>query len=189
MVPHAGRRAKGSGRRNQQGTAVLRWLVGRNDRGRRGARSPARARPHSPRPDARARPRSPRRDPRPRAPGRKYAASGPVGAPASMRIILAMLLALDVGNTNVTVGVFRAGALVATRRARTAPRATPDELEVLLEGLPRLDGLALADTDAIVVASVVPAVTAALETVAARRERSLVVAGAGTVPIPIRVDR
>ena len=50
-----------------------------------------------------------------------------------MRIILAMLLALDIGNTNVTLGLFRAGALLATRRAATAPRATADELEVLLE--------------------------------------------------------
>src|SRR6185369_15936721 len=37
--------------------------------------------------------------------------------------------------------------------------------------------------------SVVPAVTAALEAVAARRERPLLVAAAGTVPIPVRVDR
>ncbi len=106
-----------------------------------------------------------------------------------MRIILAMLLALDIGNTNLTAGLFRAGALLATRRAATVPSATPDELEVLLEGLLRLDGLTLADTDAIVVASVVPAVTAAVEAVAERRGRPVVVAEAGTVPIPIRVDR
>ena len=36
-----------------------------------------------------------------------------------------MLLALDIGNTNVTIGLFRAGALVATRRAATRPRAPP----------------------------------------------------------------
>jgi type III pantothenate kinase len=100
-----------------------------------------------------------------------------------------MLLALDIGNSNVTLGLFRAGALMTTRRAATAPRATADELEALLETLLRLDGLSLADTDAIAAASVVPAVTGALETVAERRDRPLVVAGAGTVPIPIRVDR
>jgi type III pantothenate kinase len=106
-----------------------------------------------------------------------------------MRIIVAMLLALDIGNTNVTIGLFRAGALLATRRAATVPTATPDELEVVLEGLLRLDGLTLADIDAVVVASVVPVVTAAFEAVAERRGRPLVVAEAGTVPIPIRVDR
>src|SRR6185437_4327196 len=48
------------------------------------------------------------------------------------RIIGAMLLALDVGNTNVTLGLFRAGALLATRRAATDPRATSDEFALLL---------------------------------------------------------
>ncbi len=38
-------------------------------------------------------------------------------------------------------------------------------------------------------ASVVPALTDALEAVATRRERPLVVATAGTIPIPVRVDR
>ena len=38
-------------------------------------------------------------------------------------------------------------------------------------------------------ASVVPAVTDALEAVAARRERPLLIAGAGTVPLPIRTER
>ena len=72
----------------------------------------------------------------------------------------AMLLALDVGNTNVTTGLFRAGALLATRRAATDARATADELEVALEGLLRLDGFGLADLDSIAVASVVPVVSA-----------------------------
>ena len=34
-----------------------------------------------------------------------------------------MLLAIDIGNTNVTLGLFRAGALAATRRAATHARA------------------------------------------------------------------
>jgi type III pantothenate kinase len=100
-----------------------------------------------------------------------------------------MLLALDVGNTNITIGLFRAGALLATRRAATNPRATTDEIEVLLDGLLRLDGIAVADLDAIALASVVPAVTAAVEAVAERRDRPLLIAGPGTVPLAIRVDR
>jgi type III pantothenate kinase len=100
-----------------------------------------------------------------------------------------MLLALDVGNTNVTTGLFRAGALLATRRAATDARATADELEVALEGLLRLDGFGLADLESIALASVVPVVSAAVETLAARRERPLLVAGPGTVPLAIRVDR
>jgi len=65
------------------------------------------------------------------------------------RIIPAMLLALDIGNTNITAGLLRNGALIATRRAATAPRATSDELEVLLDELLHLDGASFGDVDAI----------------------------------------
>jgi type III pantothenate kinase len=100
-----------------------------------------------------------------------------------------MLLAVDIGNSNVTIGLVRAGALMATRRAATQPHGTADELELLLDGLLRLDDVGFADISAIVCASVVPTQTAALETLAERRERALVLAGPGTVPIAIRVDR
>lgn len=108
---------------------------------------------------------------------------------AAPRMIGAMLLALDIGNTNVTLGLFRAGALIGSRRTGTNPRSTPDELELLVSGLLQLDGFALADLDAISLASVVPALTAAVEVVADRRGQTLVVASAGSVPIAVRVDR
>jgi type III pantothenate kinase len=100
-----------------------------------------------------------------------------------------MLLALDIGNTNVSLGLVRRGSLIATRRAATNARATADELELLLDGLLRLEDASFGDVAAIACASVVPALTAALETVASRRERPLIVASAGTVPLPIRVER
>lgn len=100
-----------------------------------------------------------------------------------------VLLAIDAGNSNVTVGSFRNGSLVAVRRAVTPHGATADELEILLEDLLRLDDAAFADVSAIVCASVVPAVTEALEAVATRRERPLLLAAAGTVPVPNRTER
>ncbi len=100
-----------------------------------------------------------------------------------------MLLAVDIGNTNITVGLFRAGRLTATRRAATNIRATDDELDLLLDGLLRLDDLSFADVGSIACASVVPALADALQSVADRRERPLVHATAGTVPLAIRVDR
>jgi type III pantothenate kinase len=100
-----------------------------------------------------------------------------------------MLLAIDVGNTNLTVGSFRNGSLVATRRTATKPHATADELELRLIDLLRLDGAVLADVSAIACASVVPPLTSAIEAVAERHDVPIVVASAGTVPIPIRVDR
>jgi type III pantothenate kinase len=104
-------------------------------------------------------------------------------------MIEAMLLAIDIGNSNVTLGLFRAGALLGTRRARTDPRATPDEVEQLLSGLVALEGLALTDIDGFSLASVVPSLTAAVEVVAERRGQGLVVATNGSVPIAVRVDR
>jgi type III pantothenate kinase len=100
-----------------------------------------------------------------------------------------MLLAIDIGNTNITIGLFRAGALATSRRAATQPRATVDELELLIDGLLRLDDASFADVSAIASASVVPNLGAAVEAIAARRERPLVVAAAGTVPLAIRIDR
>ena len=100
-----------------------------------------------------------------------------------------MLLAVDIGNTNITLGLVEGGALVATRRAGTPRIATADELEVLLTGLLALDGRTFDDVSDIAVASVVPALTAMIESVAARREINVLVASAGTVPLAIRVDR
>jgi type III pantothenate kinase len=100
-----------------------------------------------------------------------------------------VLLAIDVGNSNITIGSFRNGSLNAVRRSTTPRDATADQLEILLEELLRLDDTAFADVSAIACASVVPTVTAALERVADRRDRPLLIAGAGTVPIPIRTDR
>jgi len=87
------------------------------------------------------------------------------------------------------LGLFRAGTLVATRRAETDPRASADEFQASLDALLRLDDASLADVSSMVAASVVPDVTVSAETVAARLERPLLLATAGTVPIPIRVDR
>ncbi len=117
------------------------------------------------------------------------AANGIACPPGGRAYHPAMLLAVDVGNTNVTIGLLRNGVLVATRRATTPSRATADELEVLLDAMLRLDDVAFADVGSIACASVVPSLTASLERVAERRERPLVIASAGTVPIAIRVER
>jgi type III pantothenate kinase len=100
-----------------------------------------------------------------------------------------MLLAIDIGNTNITIGLFKAGVLSTTRRAATHARASADEVELLLDGLLRLDDASFADVSAIACASVVPSLTAGIETIATRRERLLVVASAGSVPLAIRTER
>jgi type III pantothenate kinase len=100
-----------------------------------------------------------------------------------------MLLALDIGNTNVTAGLVRDGRLGPSRRASTHARLSADEIEIALGGLLGLDGATLGEVEAIALASVVPALSEAVEAVARRRGCPLVVASAGTVPLPIRVER
>ena len=100
-----------------------------------------------------------------------------------------MLLAVDIGNTNISIGLVRDGALLATRRAAARDGSTVDEVELLLDGLLGLDEAKLSEISAICLASVVPGLGAAVEDVAARRRLRILVASAGTVPIPIRVDR
>ena len=105
------------------------------------------------------------------------------------RMIPGMLLALDIGNSNVTTGLIRDGAVMTTRRAATRREMTSDELELLLAGLLSLDDAALADVSGFALASVVPELTSAVEAVAERRRVNLIVASAGTVPLAIRVER
>ncbi|MDP8904284.1 MAG: type III pantothenate kinase [Chloroflexota bacterium] len=100
-----------------------------------------------------------------------------------------MLIALDVGNTTITLGAIEGGTVSGGRRAATRATATDDELELLLDGLLGLDGRALADVDEIVLVSVVPAVTLTLAALCRRRGIRLHVADATSVPLAIRVER
>lgn len=100
-----------------------------------------------------------------------------------------MLLAIDVGNTNIALGLVRDGQVAGTRRAATPSRPTVDEAELLLASLLELDSVRIADLDGVVLASVVPQVGRALAGAVARRGLRLLEATAETIPIPIRVDQ
>ena len=52
-----------------------------------------------------------------------------------------MLLALDIGNTMVTIGVFDDSDLVGTMRAATDSRRSPDEYGLLLISMLQLNGI------------------------------------------------
>lgn len=77
-----------------------------------------------------------------------------------------MLLALDVGNTNVTIGVFQGKELGAHWRLRTVHDQTADEWGILLRNLFALASLDFAGIDGIIIASVVPPLDAALAAMA-----------------------
>lgn len=71
-----------------------------------------------------------------------------------------MLLVVDVGNTQTVIGVFKERELIASWRASTRREVTADELAVTVSDLFRLVGLTFNDIEAVVIASVVPSITA-----------------------------
>jgi type III pantothenate kinase len=74
-----------------------------------------------------------------------------------------MLLAIDVGNTQTHVGMFRDGELVEHWRFATSRSATADQLAARVSSLLALRDLRLADVDAAIFSSVVPALAAEYE--------------------------
>ena len=79
-----------------------------------------------------------------------------------------MLLALDAGNTNITIGAFEGPALLGRWRLRTIHEQTADEWGVLMRNLFALSSLDLSHVDGIIIASVVPTLDATLAAMAER---------------------
>lgn len=69
-----------------------------------------------------------------------------------------MLLALDVGNTNITIGVFDGEKLLRTLRVTTKLPRTSDEYGILIKSLLRENDIDPDQVNATIVSSVVPAV-------------------------------
>jgi len=67
-----------------------------------------------------------------------------------------VILAIDVGNTNIVVGAYDKDRLIRTWRLVTVHDRTEDELAVMLDGLLAQEDLALDEIDALVLGSVVP---------------------------------
>jgi|Deesub1362A_J573_1020465.scaffolds.fasta_scaffold04051_5 type III pantothenate kinase len=70
-----------------------------------------------------------------------------------------MLLAVDIGNIHIGLGVHDGERWVARFRVRTVPEKTPDEYAVLLEGLFARENRSLRTVNGTIVASVVPPLT------------------------------
>lgn len=70
-----------------------------------------------------------------------------------------MLLAIDIGNTNITLGVFDGDALSATWRLSTERSKTSDEYSATLMQMLQLRDIAAQQIDAVALCSVVPPLT------------------------------
>jgi type III pantothenate kinase len=77
-----------------------------------------------------------------------------------------MLLALDVGNTNVVFALVEGEAIKARWRIATDPRRTADEYAVWLNQLLLLEGYARSDVEAVIISTVVPRALHNLEVLA-----------------------
>lgn len=101
-----------------------------------------------------------------------------------------MLLAIDVGNTNIVLGVFSGTTLMRSWRLQTVRERTLDELGLLVDGLFAHDGVKHGDISGIVLGSVVPPVTGTMRGMIARYFglTPLVVDPVGNTGMPILYD-
>ena len=69
-----------------------------------------------------------------------------------------MLLAVDVGNTNITLGVFKDGVLIGNFRLNTRIARTSDEYGIAIRNILYHNGIDHNEVRDCIIASVVPAV-------------------------------
>lgn len=74
-----------------------------------------------------------------------------------------MLLAIDVGNTNLVLGVFRGDELVESWRVATDNKRTADEYGTIIDNMLRHDGIEPCDIDDVIISTVVPSLLFTLE--------------------------
>jgi type III pantothenate kinase len=102
------------------------------------------------------------------------------------------LLAADIGNTNVTIGLFEDDRLARSWRVITRANATPDEVAATLTGLLALDAHRLDELDAVALASVVPPLTETWQRLVVERvgvEPAIVDAASLEGTLEIHIDR
>src|SRR6476646_8380921 len=100
-----------------------------------------------------------------------------------------MLLAVDVGNTNLVFALVDGGAIRTRWRIATDPRRTADEYAVWLHQLLELEGFAKADVEAVIIGTVVPRALHNLEVLSSKYFHvEPLVAGQGAAAWPIAFD-
>lgn len=74
-----------------------------------------------------------------------------------------MLLVIDVGNTNIVIGVFEESNLKNSYRISTKNNSTSDEYSATISQLLHMDGIQVKDIEDVIISSVVPEVMHSLE--------------------------
>jgi type III pantothenate kinase len=101
-----------------------------------------------------------------------------------------MLLVLDVGNTNVTLGVYCDQEMAGHWRLKTDSGRTADEWGILIRNLFEAAGLKTAEVRGVAIASVVPPLDSVMEEMSTRyfRSKPLFVGPGVKTGVPVLVD-
>src|SRR6476661_5004948 len=100
-----------------------------------------------------------------------------------------MILAVDVGNTNLVFALVDKGEIKARWRIATDPRRTADQYSVWLHQLLELEGYSRDQVDGVIIGTVVPRALHNLEVLSEKYFRKTpVVAGQGAAAWPLQLD-
>ncbi len=105
----------------------------------------------------------------------------------SVGILRDVIVAIDVGNTKVALGVIQGGDVHSAHRAPTRGLLSPHDAAQTLSDLLENEGASLGDLSEVWLVSVVPAATQALTELCAGHDIALTVASAATVPMATRL--
>jgi type III pantothenate kinase len=88
-----------------------------------------------------------------------------------------MLLAFDVGNSNIVMGVFRDGLLIQNWRLETHNNKSADEYGMVINQLFNYEGLDTEEVNDVIISTVVPSTLYTLQHLAVKyfRKRALVI--------------
>ncbi len=102
-----------------------------------------------------------------------------------------MILVIDIGNTNIVIGVYSGEELVGSVRLSTRSSLTSDEAGLLVTGFLTRMGFTVEEIEQVVVGSVVPHLTSAFEKTAQQylRCKPLVVTAHVKLPVTIDIDQ
>jgi len=100
-----------------------------------------------------------------------------------------MILAVDVGNTNLVFALVEKGEIKARWRIATDPRRTADQYSVWLHQLLELEGFSRDEVEGVIIGTVVPRALHNLEVLSEKYFRKTpVIAGQGTATWPMALD-
>lgn len=99
-----------------------------------------------------------------------------------------LLLAIDVGNTNIVAGLFSKRELQSSFRFATRHAATSDETALFLSAWLKENKLGKDDINSIIISSVVPSMTASFEQLSEKHFKCKPIMVSAKLKLPVKID-